>query len=40
MIQDHHRLDMPSLRKWVRLKSIFVYGFSDAPKKEGVIEGK
>ena len=23
MIQDHQRLDMPSLSKWVRLKSIF-----------------
>ena len=40
MIQDHQRLDMPSSRKWVRLKSILVYGFSGVPKKEGVIEGK
>jgi len=40
MIQDHQRLDMPSLREWVRLKSISVYGFAGAPKKEGVIEGK
>jgi len=40
MIQYHQRLDTPSLLKWVRLKSIFMYGFSGAPKKEGVIEGK
>jgi len=40
MIQDQQRLDMPSLRKWVRLKSIFMYGFSGALKKEGVIKGK